>query len=728
MLRSILLAMALATPLAATQLPDFASLPERPVSQPAISRFTASKSNFHVASNGSEFFVVWSDCRQTPWDHDCTTAFGARVDANGRMLDAADIALPFGDDVFWSGSVWVVMRRTFQKSDGYFIRIARDGTVLDPVPRLIAKHGTIEGAAGDRLLLVNGRFASLYDLDARPIVVDTLLDPFIATWNMSLKVAWNGRAFVVAWGGGGFVSMTAIDPMGNVQWQNHSDLPVGHSFRSIACSDAGTTMLIVATEKVVGWMTWDAEGKSISSLREAVYAGTPGDAIWDGREFLLPFVIASRVQAYPIRPDGGTDVSMTLFEGASVGPVAGAFNGQRTLIAGATGAFILSSLAEIGAHPVDLGHAANPQFDFVVASNDRLSLVAWRELDLVSGTYSINAIRVGANGAILDAKPFRVATMPCSVASIADASDGRDFMVFAGQNGEIDAWRVTRDGLVLDRQPIAVATNPAAGTACDRSAAPLSAAGTGQAYVVAWMTSSGDIPAVFLARVTTAGAVLDREPIVLGRSKLVRPPAVASNGDDFAIVWNDDGAYALRLASDGALLDAKPLPLMPTWVDTVFWDGTNYVAEGQNVKPYGFLLPAGTMMRFPAKSGTAIDTPGMTTALALDLTDVWPVRSGCDASGCAVIGAFAAQMIDYSHPSYLRVTATAVSDTAGGLTGAQSVVTMLPWPVGNDLSPQVQWLGGSTFVYQRPDPASGGVMRVFIRSAQHERSRAAGRH
>jgi hypothetical protein len=94
------------------------------------------------------------------------------------------------------------------------------------------------------------------------------------------------------------------------------------------------------------------------------------------------------------------------------------------------------------------------------------------------------------------------------------------------------------------------------------------AASNGREYLVAWgdrRDEDGDH--MYATRVSAAGAVLDPggigplENASLGDLTWLKP-AVASNGEDFLVVWADgDAIRARRVGANGALLDAAPITI-----------------------------------------------------------------------------------------------------------------------------------------------------------------------
>jgi hypothetical protein len=111
---------------------------------------TASGNQTHpdVASNGTDFFVVWHDQRFTP-----SRVFGSRVNHAGQALDPSGIDISGGNggypspEVTWDGTQWIVAWDNYG-SASYASRISTAGVVLDPGGVTIAPNSSLPALAG----------------------------------------------------------------------------------------------------------------------------------------------------------------------------------------------------------------------------------------------------------------------------------------------------------------------------------------------------------------------------------------------------------------------------------------------------------------------------------------------------------------------------------------------------------------------------------------------------
>lgn len=127
--------------------------------------------------------------------------------------------------------------------------------------------------------------------------------------------------------------------------------------------------------------------------------------------------------------------------------------------------------------------------------------------------------------------------------------------------GDIVAARVGFDCKLLDAKPFVVSS------AADLQEKPAVAYGGG-VYLAVWQDlRNGKDYDVYAARVSSDGKTLDPDGVLIGGGAHNQAePAVAFDGKDFLVVWQDfgTGKYAIhgaRVSPDGKLLDEKPIVL-----------------------------------------------------------------------------------------------------------------------------------------------------------------------
>ena len=115
----------------------------------------------------------------------------------------------------------------------------------------------------------------------------------------------------------------------------------------------------------------------------------------------------------------------------------------------------------------------------------------------------------------------------------------------------------------------------------------------GTNYLVAWSDDNSGNLDLFGARVDPSGTVLDPTGINVSSAPGDQDvPAIASNGADFLVVWNDtrsgstSDVYGSRISGAGSVLNAAGLLVSAAPGDQSFpaaaWNGTRYVVAWQD--------------------------------------------------------------------------------------------------------------------------------------------------
>lgn len=205
--------------------------------------------------------------------------------------------------------------------------------------------------------------------------------------------------------------------------------------------------------------------------------------------------------------------------------------------------------------------------------------------------------------------------------------DGENYLVVwqndldsTGLNYRIEGLRVAPDGEILDPSPLVISSG-------DYGSYP-EVAFAGGKYLVVWLDAYYyDIYGAFVETNGTIGSQIG----IRTASGLQQNPAVASNGDQFLVAWEDFGMHwpnsdivATRVSSGGAILD--PAGIMVAFTEdseehpSVTFDGSNFVATWKRlpgeaaelyvarVNPEGMVLdPDGILLSDVSRySGTSI--------------------------------------------------------------------------------------------------------------------------
>jgi hypothetical protein len=222
------------------------------------------------------------------------------------------------------------------------------------------------------------------------------------------------------------------------------------------------------------------------------------------------------------------------------------------LLPGPTSTITSATAAPLGAAPTDItigpehpvaepGAGSYSQRRFDVASDGQNSFVVWRNATGDAGN-RIYGRRIGPDGEILDGTGIDISAGPdvpdaANAAAPAVAFDGTNYLVvwseWDGNGTRIGGARVSLAGQVLDRFEVA-------GSNWESLESPAVAFGGG-VFLVAWHQSDGGVEHEIRAtRVSPAGTVVDPQVLEVdsrGPYDSVLYPAIASDGNDFQVVW-----------------------------------------------------------------------------------------------------------------------------------------------------------------------------------------------
>jgi hypothetical protein len=241
---------------------------------------------------------------------------------------------------------------------------------------------------------------------------------------------------------------------------------------------------------------------------------------------------------------------------------------------------------QIGGDPI-YGPAACSQYCPAIAFDGTNYLVVWYDYRGGSST-DIYGARVSAGGSVLDPAGIAICTAANDQFNPAIASDGANYLVVwedyrGGSSTDIYGARVSAGGSVLDPAGIAIST------ASSYQYSP-AVAFDGTNYLVVWNDYRyvSYNPDIYGARVSKGGSVLD--PTGIAVSTAANPqeyPAIASDGINYLVVWGDHRSgsswdiYGTRVSASGSVLDPWGIAISTGWGDhydpAIAFDGTNYL-------------------------------------------------------------------------------------------------------------------------------------------------------
>jgi hypothetical protein len=216
--------------------------------------------------------------------------------------------------------------------------------------------------------------------------------------------------------------------------------------------------------------------------------------------------------------------------------------------------------------PVQGAPAYGDQLNPDVVSNGTDYLVVWA--DRQPGGVDLRGARVSSAGQVLDTGTFALFTGTGDKdSSVVASSNGTDYLVVwtDQQSGNLDVRgaRVSSAGQVLDTEPLAFAT----GTGSQYQPA---VASDGTDYLVVWTDVGVGEAHIRGTRVSSAGRVLDTGALALStEAGSQNEPSVAFNGTDYLVVWDDTGGSSsfvrdirgTRVSREGQVLDVGGLSI-----------------------------------------------------------------------------------------------------------------------------------------------------------------------
>ena len=551
-----------------------------------------------VASDGTDFLVVWEDGRAS-----ATDIYGTRVLANGTVSTPAGVAYctATGEQSYPSlafmGTQYLVAWEDDRSgsSDVYAVRVARTGTRVGAANGFAIASGTLSqwrpavASDGTRALVayveavnfdVNMRI-TFVEPDGRVLAPTTIPAHLSNTtsYGVFLEAAFDGTNYLLVYHGYAPSGPTTFDlfvtrvrPNGTLV--EPANIPIAPTpgtpvEPAIAATSAGALVAWQSTA-TFAWDYADIEGVRLNP------DGTSPDT--------APLLFSQKYnqQYQPAVAFGGTNYLVAWLEERS--------GNEQLLFTRVTPAGqVLDGEGVRLDTPLCCGFEPTRP---AVAFNGSHYLVVWQGYDSRAGDWVVLGVRILPDGTVLDAPERKLATLQSSSLgnSLTVASDGTDFLVvFAdGRGADIDddlyAARILADGSRASDTDIVIST------AAEGQEKPV-VGFDGQQYVVVWedrRRGTGTYAELYLRAVTRDGTALPETQLTAAGFSY--HPRMASNGQGSLIVWDSSGDVLGRLRDqDGGLGPSRLViasqPLDQFSADVAF-DGTNYVVAWQDGERY----------------------------------------------------------------------------------------------------------------------------------------------
>ena len=266
--------------------------------------------------------------------------------------------------------------------------------------------------------------------------------------------------------------------------------------------------------------------------------------------------------------------------------------------------------------------AASFQGTPAVAWNGSDFLVVWTDLRSGPGG-DIYGSRVSSAGSAVDPAGIAISTATSTQNLASLSSNGTDFLVVwqdsrLSSASDIYGSRVSSAGSVVDPAGIAIST------AANTETVP-AVARNGTDFLVVWQDFRSVTTADIYRRVSDAGSVVDPAGILVSPAANDQlTPALTWNGTDVLVVFDGFGSgsrdiYGARVSASGSVLDATGI-LISTAANTqlspaVAWNGTDFLVVWSDRRS-GTPAQADIYGSRVSATGTVLDTTGIAISTA----------------------------------------------------------------------------------------------------------------
>ncbi|MCX5801336.1 MAG: T9SS type A sorting domain-containing protein [Candidatus Eisenbacteria bacterium] len=534
-----------------------------------------------VASDGSNYLVVWSDARNS-YDAIYGDIYAARVTASGEVLDPCGIPVSTAlgsqrwPSVSFDGTNYLVVwedERNYEW-DIYGTRVSVSGDVLDPdgVP--------IYDASGDQFR------------------------PTIAFDGMNYMVAWqdwrSGSPDI--YGARVEKSLHVLDPTGipfcvSVGDQYYPEIAFGAGSYLVVWQDrrSGSNWDIYGTRVSTSGTVLDPSG--IAVLTGLLDEYTP-DVASDGTGYMVVWADGRK---------GGGDVECDIY-------------GTRINTSG--------NVLDPGG--IAISTASYMQHWPAIAYDGANYVVVWE--DKRNGLCDIYATRVSASGSVIDPSGLLVSSAVNEQYFPALAFNGTSYLVVWDDYRTSKEWntfgaRLTTSGDVLDTLGIIISS------VVNELYWP-AVAFDGKNYLVVWYDTRTGSMDIYGARVDTSGNVLDPDAISISTAQGDQAlPSVAFDGTNYMVVWEDYRSltgwniYGARVDTAGSVLDPSGIPISTAsgdqYAPSLAFDGTNYLVTWADARSSGVEVYCDIYGARVSTSGTVLDTNGFAISAEMNMQH-WP--------------------------------------------------------------------------------------------------------
>lgn len=518
-----------------------------------------------ASSSGPSDLVLATDQLFLGWSESAGGTYRARVKRialDGTVLDAAPIDLDYASNLHSvrvaSDGTDVVVTYTSNYSYPRAVRVSRAGVALDATPIAMPDFVDDVAFANGRYVMVHGWGTQIRAwrvavggslIDAAPISVAAPAGAGV------VRLAESGPGLVMAWYEGSTTTSGVWTHTSIAACRLDDDAMLGTSSPVSFAGPIGfRNDLGVSSDGTRTWVTWAERPSATSGYQSYAVRLSPAGALLDA----TPLPLASGVGAQR-SPSVAPSPAANLVVWATEAPSPRFVEARRI---DDTGAWI--DVTEMA-----VATASNPERGPASAFGRGVHLVAWTDRRSPASQGSdVYAVRVANDGTILDAPAFAVASSERTERVTDVVFDGTNFLVLYDYDdpttgNDIYARRVAPDGSLPDAAPLVL-------QAASMSQSAARAAFDGSQHLVVWLDNragTGTGLQVWAARFAPDGTPVGAPSVLYTPLRAQSVDAAYGDGVFFAGWYHRVPAstatanWAVRIASDGTVLDATPLTL-----------------------------------------------------------------------------------------------------------------------------------------------------------------------
>lgn len=534
-----------------------------------------------IAPGGPGYLVVWTDERavlngqtnapESELSGNMLDIYGQILDTQGNPVGGPIVICNHGRNqrdpaVAWNGSAWFVAFEG-DRPDWYFdnniygVRVAADGTVLDPDPILLFAETNGQGAYdpavssdGENWLVICDQWfgsPSMRTVRGRRIAPDgSPLDAQPVSMIQSSTLAYPDVAFANG------VYLVAAQSYSNNALSFHrfdmtlnplgalTPLAQGVSGQRVAVASNGSRFMVVGLKA----HRIEPGGQVLDPAGIAIASNAYRDVAWTGNAWAVssrmssPEVVigvqriaddGSLLDAQPITFETSYLQDYTSIAGSGAGAAQVAFTTREFAVDDVSCARVSAGGAVSALQAVSISLPRQTGARLAPGMNNHLVVYTSTRHDQTR----ILAQRLSQNGAAMDAEPTVVQSgLPVGGMTADVAWNGQVYLVIWSQDGSVVGKRVSADNVVLDGQPIPIMPDIWSGPEGYGAGA---VAAAGETFVVGgfhFIPFNEPVRYAEVALVSGSGEVLNSAPTLLAGG-FSREMTAASFGDRAILAW-----------------------------------------------------------------------------------------------------------------------------------------------------------------------------------------------